>query len=81
MELSFVISFAVLCLVISAYWFGKLSGPIRVELTLAQEVAVALSGSHAVAMDGIIHVENGGVKLPEGALVLTPLGPRQRRSQ
>ena len=73
MELGFVVAFAVLCLVVSSYWFGRLTGPVNITLSIPGEIKVSLSGSHAVAMDAQIH--NGGVKLPEGAMVLSPRQP------
>ena len=77
MEPVFVFSFAILCLVVSAYWFGRLTGPLNITLSIPGQIAVSISGSHAVAMDAQIH--NGGIKLPEGALILSPISrPRNR---
>jgi len=62
---------------------GRLTGPIQVALTIPGEVSVSFSGSHAVAMalDGTVQIRNGGVKLPDGALVLSPIDRSKRVAQ
>jgi hypothetical protein len=77
MTLQFVLLVGVLCALFGALGMAYQMGMMRgLSVSLSGEITVNLNGSNAVALDGVIRMADGGMRVPDGSFVFPPRPPR-----